>query len=1079
MGFIINRDSFENLTPPDYILKKASGDRVGVIPCLEKTYDRKFNEPDEIQFTTLLFQDNEKNELYENIEVMKYIEVPDIGMFLITSVSEESEGTEHAMKNVTAKSCEVTLGQKYLNEFYINTGETGAIDDVQFYNALDQPHSLLHLVINEKFPEWSFGHVDVGLDTMHRSFSVDSQDVYSFLMEDVATAFDCFFIFDSKNRIINVYKTENYGKDTNISVSYSNLLKNTELSCDVDNIKTALTVTGEDELTVREVAMGYETIYNFEYYNSLEFWSQDLYDAYNAWVELYNANVDDYTLLLQEYETYYDQINEMQVTRMPDVDDYLEWVNMSYEEATKDMEDNYSYNFLYEKKQAYEQKQAAYMKAGYGEPSNPQYVTLYEPVLNVLGWIEEVLGEKQTEINVVKAQQAIVGEQMTTIINLVSMQNNFTPEELKELSVFVREDTLSSDNYVVTDTMTPSEKYDMLNDMITYARKELAKIAIPQLSFTANILNLFAMPEFDIYSGEEDIISGNFDISGGFDIGNYIRVTLRDDFNIKAKLLSIHFDYNDKNNFTVTFGNIARKANNIFTDVTEALNTATSVATSVSFNSSYWSESAKQANTITNMIDEGLVAAGAVLTDGSSSEMIIDKRGIFINSNDYLDDGVTPNPFADDSIFLGGGRILFTDDDWMTVSEAVGRIEINGQSTFGVIARALLAGLIIGSNIYGGTINGSVIKIGGGEGSYTGGDGELYVYDSNDNLIGKWTKDGIEVKDGYIQSANYSYTSGNYSDSGIRIDLSDSPYIRTPKFALDTSGNAYFQGTINGGSININNQFIVDSAGNMTAKNGTITGTINANAGSFVSASIDGRLTMGANGSIGLWGSNLDACLIKNGSLGISNTLTSTSWAGMAYGKEVQSKIPGWGNAGLASCILWNGNQTGAGFHVINGAPGSNTTFTAMKFNSFQIWTQQSSTGARAWFDEEKFNEWNNASDRDLKQEIKAINGDKSKAFILQLNPISFRYNSIKPLDTSKTHFGFIAQDVKEITDNIFNIEDGMVGDKDSTGYYNLRSIEIIPHLVNVVQSQQKEIDSLKSEIAELKQLINERMCNN
>ena len=825
----INRDNFENITPPDFILKKPSGDRLGVVPCITKSYDRKFNEPDEIQFTTPLFYNNEQNEFYEDIEVMKYIEVYGIGLFLITSVNESSEGTEHAAKEVTAKSCEVTLGQKYLNEFYINTGETGSIDDVQFYKISDHSHSLLHLAIKEKFPEWSIGHVDTLLTTMQRSFTVDSQDVYSFLMEDVATAFDCFFIFDSLNRIINVYQVDTYGTDTNISISYNNLLKDTELTCDVEDIKTAMTITGEDELTVREIAMGFETIYNLDYYNSLEFWSQGLYDAYNAWVTLYNSKVNDYTALLQQDEAYYDQIAEMESTRTPAVDDYLNWVNMTKAQATTDMKNNYSYNLLKEKQLAYEQKQAVYMKAGYGEyqaAADSNYKKYYLPVYNVLSWIAEVLTFKQNQINAVKTQQLAVQNQMRAIINLVSMTNNFTAAQLKELSLFIRETTLTSDNYVVTDTMTTTEKYSMLNDMLTYGRKELAKIAIPQLSFTASVLNLFTMPEFDNYSGD-------------FDIGNYIWVTLRDDFHIKAKLLSIHFDYYDKNNFTVTFGNIARKANNIYTDITEAINTATSVATSVSFNSSYWSESSQEANYITEMIDQGLLAAGAVLTDGTSSEIIMDKRGLFINTNDYLDDGVTPNPYAGDSIFLGGGRILFTDNDWLTVSEAVGRIQVNSNSVFGVIAKAVIAGYI-----WGGEIRGTKIYVGGGGGTSQGTAGQILIYDANGAEIGHWTSSGIQIKDGTIQSADFTNGTAPYASSGIQINLSSTPHIKTKNFAIKANGDAYFRGDVvaNGATIGGSNGWEV-KAGYIHNVDGPISSAVtNLVAGTYIGAGTNGIL---------------------------------------------------------------------------------------------------------------------------------------------------------------------------------------------------------------------------------------------
>lgn len=56
------------------------------------------------------------------------------------------------------------------------------------------------------------------------------------------------------------------------------------------------------------------------------------------------------------------------------------------------------------------------------------------------------------------------------------------------------------------------------------------------------------------------------------------------------------------------------------------------------------------------------------------------------------------------------------------------------------------------------------------------------------------------ITTGALQSANYAYTSGSFSDAGMRINMTNG-LIRTPQFAIDTSGNAYFKGTITAGDI--------------------------------------------------------------------------------------------------------------------------------------------------------------------------------------------------------------------------------------------------------------------------------------
>lgn len=66
-----------------------------------------------------------------------------------------------------------------------------------------------------------------------------------------------------------------------------------------------------------------------------------------------------------------------------------------------------------------------------------------------------------------------------------------------------------------------------------------------------------------------------------------------------------------------------------------------------------------------------------------------------------------------------------------------------------------------------------------------------------------------------IRSTNYSYSSGNYSSAGTFLDLSTG-LIRSKNFAINSSGDAYFKGTITAtggkiGSFNINSSLYTNS----------------------------------------------------------------------------------------------------------------------------------------------------------------------------------------------------------------------------------------------------------------------------
>ena len=701
---ILNKDYFDNVTPPKFVLGKADGTKIGEIICTEQKVALELNAPDEISFKTPLYVNNILNPVYAEITEGKFIYVEDIGAFVIQSIDAESDGYHSETKTVTCKSMETLLGQKYLELFTINMGTAGSIDGVSFYQADDSDVSLLSLIL-EKCPDWKIGHVSASLAAIQRSFEVTRQDIYTFLTSEVSEAFGCMFVFDTLNMTVSAYKEEETGEDTDIYISYDNLLKDTNISCSIDDIKTCLTVLGEDDLSLREVNMGYDKIYNLDFFHSKEYMSDSLYDAYLQWKKKWNENVDAYTALLSEYQKYYDKLDYELNLKMPSDSSSTKW-------------EEYGLVPLQEQKAVYEQRQSVMMNAGQGNPEHADYNTLYLPVYNTIQNINAQISVEKNIIADIESMQESIKQQMDSVIACVDMTNNFTQEQLQELTKFIREDELSSSNYIVTDSMTQSEQLDMLRSMLEYGNQELLKVSQPQIQFSANLVNLFAIREFDR-------------ISDKFDIGNYIHIILRDDYIVKARILKIELDFLEESEITVTFGNVNRlRDKNVFTDVSKALKTASNIATSVSFNSSYWNKANKEANSLSALIDNGLLGQGKFLSSGDDSQFIIDKRGIFLNT--------TSGGYAGkDSIFLGGGKILFTSDNWKTVSMSVGRVDLTvggeKKSVFGNICDVMLGGYIVGS-----VIDGNTIYVGGNQS-----DGKIVMYDKDGKEAGRWDVNGL------------------------------------------------------------------------------------------------------------------------------------------------------------------------------------------------------------------------------------------------------------------------------------------------------------------------------------------------
>lgn len=883
---------------------KANKERIGILKCTSKIITPKFNSLDEINFTTYLYNDDVKNQYYDDIDVMKYILLPDIGFYAISSVDIQSEGTKLEHKEVTAKSYECLLGQKYLDTFTINMGTTESIDGVRLYNIANPNKSLLHLVL-EKCSDWTIGHVDVALQTMERSFEVTKQDVYSFMTTDMSEAFECIFLFDTLTNTINVYQEKNVGEDTDIYVSYNNLLKSTNISCNIDNIKTCLTLTGADDLNIRDINMGYDKIINFEYFNSTDFMSQSLYDAYNKWVKKRNDNLNTYTSLLSQYENYFTQINTLTHLKMPSNPDSTNW-------------SEYGLVPLQEKLAAYEQRQAVMMKTETDTCAlaSDKYTSEYLPIYNAIEEIKKQIAKVTSQINSLQNAQNSIYSQMSAIINNVSMENNFTEEQLKELNAFIREDELSTSNFVVTDTMTDEERFEMLHNFLEYGEEELAKVSIPQLSFDADMVNLFVIPEFSKFNGI-------------FDVGNYIHISLRDDFIVKSRLLSMTVDFMDVTNFNVTFGNVVKTGNKLV-DITDAIALAQSTATSVSFNLSHWNQASKDTSNIGKMIDEGLLSQGKYLKSGDDSEMLIDSRGIFVNTTSGLYTGK-------DSIFIGGGRILFTEDNWKTVSMSVGRADVTikgiKESYFGTFADFVLAGYIGGSilegdEIYGGLLQslnyvkgkvGSLINLNNGTFEFNANNESKLILDGDGVLTVKgiikaeegWIggKDAFIIKNGKLYNGKDLFTS---STDGIYIGIDGIALGANNTFKVDPQGNlTATAGSIGGWKIGKNNIYNGVSFFNDKSNTSCGMGVTQAVPNSAFWAG-DGKFLVKQDGYVHAEYGDIGGATIQNNSIRASNNKWWIDSYGRAHFEDVF--ISGVNNGSTFGSIGYNNGITFGNF---------------------------------------------------------------------------------------------------------------------------------------------------------------------
>ena len=401
----------------------------------------------------------------------------------------------------------------------------------------------------------------------------------------------------------------------------------------------------------------------------------------------------------------------------------------------------------------YKQIQITNIEAGWSQESNENY-GYYYPVVLYLNTIEKAIAKRDKEIEGYEKDYKEIQEENIAISNELLMANNFTDDQLIRLSPFFREDELHLDDIVETDITTMSESFALKQDAMESGRIELQKLCQPQLQFTMNMANIYALPEF------EPIIHQ-------FQLGKVIKVGLRSDYIKQSRLLQVDLNFDDFSDFSCEFGELTslRTQSSIHADL---LSQAISAGKNVATNSGYWTKGSDQANNIDLRLQEGLLNSIEALKaiDGCQNAYM-DKYGLHLEA-------INPDTgeVSDKRVWLVNNQIVFTDDGFKTSKSVLGEFTVEGETYYGLLAQAVIAGHIEGSTMIGGTIrigdmgvdeNGKrkwafeVDKY--GNVSMLGGDVQFNVTDSSGNSnTGNSIQDQIDDLKGQIE--NISGTNG-------------------------------------------------------------------------------------------------------------------------------------------------------------------------------------------------------------------------------------------------------------------------------------------------------------------------------
>lgn len=350
---------------------------------------------------------------------------------------------------------------------------------------------------------------------------------------------------------------------------------------------------------------------------------------------------------------------------------------------------------------------------------------LYLPYYNKLTVLQKEIQIRTNEIEAVKAEKQELEEQKSKISYYLNLEKFLGGNLWKELCSFRREDSYENSNYI-SDGLNNSERLKKAEELLKKAQAEAFTSCNLKLSLSATMLNLLAIPEFN-------------KLTGMFEGGNWIRIGL-DDKIYRLRLIHYKIDFSNIQNIDVEFSDVTQTSNGL-NDIKSLMGKVSSMASSFKYVAHQAEQGSKSFTELDNIRNDGLNASLYNISNSINQEFVIDEHGITGRQWDDITGVYSPQ-----QIKFTNNCLVFTDDYWQTAKTALGRIRYYNpvsnetKEKYGLIADAVMAGILMGNDIIGGNIYsenyssaaGTHLNLNNGDFSFAGGN---LVYDSSLNKM--------------------------------------------------------------------------------------------------------------------------------------------------------------------------------------------------------------------------------------------------------------------------------------------------------------------------------------------------------
>lgn len=293
------------------------------------------------------------------------------------------------------------------------------------------------------------------------------------------------------------------------------------------------------------------------------------------------------------------------------------------------------------------------------------------------------------------------------------------------MCMYRREDTYENSNYV-SDNLSDSECLQKAQELVDIATKELNKACVVQRTISTTLNNIFAIPEFE-------------PLWDSFQLYNYIRIRTDDEL-LKLRIIGVEVSGDTTSDFSVTFADKIESVDGTTSDTKSILDQAQSMATSYNSTVVQAKQGKNAKNIFTDIYNNGLNAANAMIKTDDSESVTISSGGILAKRMDDV------GFYGDKQLRITGNLIVMTNNNWETVSMALGETSFTNPYTgeistgYGIVAENIVGKMMLTEKLYVASKNGNV-QIDGNGITLSGKQAITWNCDNNNTLINETQKE--------------------------------------------------------------------------------------------------------------------------------------------------------------------------------------------------------------------------------------------------------------------------------------------------------------------------------------------------